>query len=102
MELMQYFRKSRAGEKNQKKGVMLAKKVKGKKKNGKVLVGWSLCKWNVDEFTELGVEIAENRIKSWEEKKRDKRKFPSSMKSAMKEFVKRCKRYFKTEEVKVV
>lgn len=100
MNLLQYVRKQRGG-KRVKAGVLLAKKVETSKGKKRVLVGWSKCKLTVDKFDrELGTQIAEGRID--QRKKQKKTKVPPSMKEQVKEFVERCKVYFKTKEVKVV
>lgn len=103
MVLVQYLRRKRSGR-SVKAGVMLAKEVSQKDKNGKVLVGWSKCKLAVDKFDpKLGVDIAEKRIQARLDKERDKkRKVPDSMAEDLETFVERCKRYFKTKNVKVV
>lgn len=100
MNLLQYLRKQRGGQRV-KSGVMLAKKVKTKKGKSRVLVGWSKCKLKVDKFDrQIGIQIAEGRIESRLNKEK-KTKLPPSIKEPMEAFVKRCKVYFKTKEVKV-
>ncbi len=114
MVLVQYLRRKRGGR-PVKAGVMLAKEVALKDKDGKVLVGWSKCKLSTDKFdAKLGVEIAESRINSRLNRSKKKVKVdptektngtgnpPHSMRDDLKNFVKRCKRYFKTKNVKVV
>ena len=77
---------------------MLAHKIKGKKR---VLVGWSKCKVNVDKFNvEIGKQIAEGRIKARLDE-REKHELPPSMEDQVKQFVDRCKVYFKTKKVEV-
>lgn len=104
MNLMQYLRKQRGGQKV-KSGVLVAKKVKTKK-GKRVLVGWSKCKLTgktPDKFNrEMGLQIAEGRIKARLDKTAKKMKVPPSIKEQVDAFVKRCKEYFKTKEVKVV
>ena len=100
LNLVQYLRKQRGG-KRVKSGVLLAKKVKTSKGKNKVIVGWSKCKLTVDKFDrQLGLEIAEGRIDNRKDKEK-KTKVPPSIKEQVKEFVDRCKSYFKTKEVKV-
>lgn len=100
--LLQYLRKNRGG-KRVKSGVLLATKVKTKKGKKRILVGWSKCKLTVDKFNrEIGMQIAEGRIKSRLEKTDKKTKLPHSIKEQVEEFVKRCQVYYKTKEVKVV
>jgi len=100
MVLLQYLRKRRNGA-EVRSGVLLAKKVKVKK-GQRVLVGWSKCKLTVDKFNrELGMQIAEGRIDSRLNNVK-KTKVPPSIKEQVDAFVKRCKVYFKTKEVKVV
>src|SRR5579885_562520 len=100
MNLLQYLRKQRNGQRVR-SGVLLAKKVKTKK-GKRVLVGWSKCKLTVDRFDrEMGVQIAEGRIKARLDKTAKKTKLPPSIKEQVEEFVERCKVYFKTKEVKV-
>lgn len=102
-DLLQYLRKKRAGQ-NAKTGILIAKKVKNKKGKNRVLVGWSKCKLKTDVFDrEIGMQIAEGRIAKRIEKgkKEKKEKLPPSIKEQVEEFVKRCKLYYKTDEVKV-
>jgi hypothetical protein len=98
-DLLQYVRK---GSQRVRAGVLLARKVK-KNKKVKVLVGWSKCKLTVDKFDPVrGKEIAEGRIQRRLEGDKGKGKVPHSIKDKVKEFVERAKRYYKTENVKVV
>ena len=103
-ELMEYLRKRRNGQRI-KSGVLLAKRVKTKK-GKRVLVGWSKCKLTgktPDKFDRaMGLQIAEGRITSRIENGTKKTKLPPSIKEQVQAFVKRCKDYFKTKEVKVV
>ena len=102
LELMEYLRKTRKGQRV-KSGILLAKRVKTKKGNKRVLIGWSKCKLTVDKFDrERGLEIASGRIQSRLDKTAKKTKVPPSIQEQMDSFVKRCKTYFKTKEVKVV
>ncbi len=105
VELMEYLRKVRKGQRV-KSGVLLAKRVKTKKGNKRVLVGWSKCKLTgetPDKFDrEMGLQIASGRIQSRLDKTVKKTKVPPSIQEQVDSFVKRCKTYFKTKEVKVV
>jgi hypothetical protein len=102
LELMEYLRKRRNGQRV-KSGVLLARRVKTKKGNKRVLIGWSKCKLTVDKFDRsMGVQIASGRIQSRLDKTAKKTKIPPSIQEQVESFVKRCKTYFKTKEVKVV
>lgn len=102
--LMQYLRKRRDG-KQVKSGVLVARKIVSSK-HKKVLVGWSKCKISglrADKFDpKLGYDIANSRIETHLSEEREDRKVPPSIQAAVDEFVDRCKRYFKTDKVKVV
>ena len=95
-DLLQYVRR---GSQRKRVGVLLARKIKGKKQ--RVLVGWSKCKVKVDKFdVEIGKQIAEGRIKARLDK-REQHEVPPSIAPAVKAFIDRCKLYFKTKKVEV-
>lgn len=101
LPLMQYVRKMRGG-KHVRAGVLIARKIK-KNKKVRVLVAWSKCKLGIDKFDAFrGKEIAEGRIQKRLDGNKGKHKVPHSIKDSVNEFVERSKRYFKTENVKVV
>lgn len=102
MDLVLHLRRRRGG-KNMRAGVLLARKISGKK----VVVGWSKCKLTSrgdtppDTFDpQLGLKIAEGRIAAFVSDGQA-HTLPPSMKDKVDEFVKRCQRYFKTDNVKV-
>lgn len=98
-DLLQYVRK---GSQRVRAGVLVARKFK-KNKKIKVFVGWSKCKLAADKFdASRGKEIAEGRIQQRLDGRKSKSKVPHSIKGKVEEFVERAKRYFKTENVKVV
>lgn len=102
-EILEYTRKRRGGCRI-KTGVLIARKVgETKKKENKVLVGWSKCNLRMDKFdNERGIKIARNRIEIRLSEKRKKTKVPHSLQDKVDHFVERVKRYYKTKKVVVV
>jgi hypothetical protein len=84
-------------KKRQKRGVLAAKKI-----NGKVFIGWSMCKLKMDKFDrDRGKQIAIGRANKGVMND-DSIKLPGCIKKQAREFKKRCEKYYDTNQIILV
>jgi hypothetical protein len=92
--LIQYIRKGH----NRPVGCLVAVK----RKDGEVVISYSLCRKG-DRFSkDLAKKIALGRAHSWSEQEHRKDTLPSSLGSSMSDFTKRAERYFKMSKNEMI